>query len=101
RPVVSFGNEAEVSGYGGIALSADGSWFACGNQAVTIWDTKSQKLLLTLPEERSTVWALAWSPNQELLAVSSSDGGPVIWNMPKIRARLSELGLDWESEGSR
>jgi hypothetical protein len=52
-------------------------------------------VLLALPQESSTVWARAWSPNRELLAVSSSDGGPVIWDLRKIRARLGELGLDW------
>jgi WD40 repeat protein len=96
RPqVVSFGSEDLVSGYGGIALSADGAWFACGNQAVTIWDTASRKLLLRLPEERSTVWSLAWSPDRERLAITSSDGGLVVWNLHSIRAQLAEVALDW------
>jgi WD40 repeat protein len=93
--VDAFGSEELVSGYGGIALSADGVWVACGNLAVTVWDTDRRKLLLTLPAERSTVWALAWSPDRELLAVCSSDGGPVVWNVRAIRAQLGELGLDW------
>jgi WD40 repeat protein len=92
----SYGTEELVSGNGVIALSADGAWLASsGNRAVTIWDTAAQRLVLTLPEERSSVSALAWSPEGDLLAVSSSDGGPVIWNIPKIRAQLRTLSLDW------
>jgi len=95
QEVVSYGSE-ELVGDGVIALSADGAWLASsGNRALTIWETESHKLLLALPEERGTVWALAWSPNRELLAVSSSDGGPVIWNIRTIRAHLRELYLDW------
>jgi hypothetical protein len=30
----------------------------------------------------------------ERLAVGSSDGGPVIWDIPKIRARLRELDVN-------
>jgi WD40 repeat protein/serine/threonine protein kinase len=96
RQVASYGSEDLLSGNGVIALSADGAWLAsAGNRAVTVWDTESHKLLLALPEEGSTVWALAWSPDRELLAVSSSDGGPVIWNIHTIRAQLRTIDLDW------
>jgi eukaryotic-like serine/threonine-protein kinase len=96
RPVTSFGSEELWAGSGGAALSADGAWFAAaGVRAVTIWDMESHKLLLRLPDEQSSVWALAWSPDRDLLAISSSDGGPVIWDIRKIRAQLRELDLDW------
>jgi WD40 repeat protein/serine/threonine protein kinase len=78
------------------ALSSDGSWFASGgSKAVTIWDMNKRQLLLALPEERGTVWSLAWSPNKELLAVGSSDGGLVVWNFPRVQAELSRIGLGW------
>jgi WD40 repeat protein len=96
QEVASYGSEELVSGNGIIALSADGARLASsGNRTVTIWDTESHKLLLALPEERSSVWALAWSPDRERLAVGSSDGGLVIWNIGKIRAQLREPELDW------
>ena len=77
-------------------MSANGARLAsAGNRAVTIWDTASQKLVLTLPEERSSVSALAWRPDGNLLAVSYSDGGPVLWHIPNIRAQLRTLDLDW------
>jgi WD40 repeat protein len=84
-------------GGGYAALSKDGRWFAAeSGQTVTVWDTQSKKLLLTLPEEPGMVWSLAWSPDGKRLAVGTSVGGPVIWNISKIREQLAELGLDWE-----
>jgi WD40 repeat protein len=81
---------------GHVALSKDGHWLAVeSGLAVTVWDTQSKKLLLRLPEGGGAVWSLAWSPNRDLLAVGTSVGGPVIWYIPKIRAQLAELGLDW------
>jgi WD40 repeat protein len=78
------------------ALSGDGALFAAGSsRSVTVWDMEHKKLLLDLPEERGPIWSVAWSPNRELLAVGSSDGGLVIWNIPEIRAQLATIGLDW------
>jgi WD40 repeat protein len=78
------------------ALSSDGTWFAVGgSKAVTIWDLNQRKLLLALPEERGTVWSLAWSPNKVLLAVGSSDGGLVVWSFPRVQAELTRIGLGW------
>jgi WD40 repeat protein/tRNA A-37 threonylcarbamoyl transferase component Bud32 len=81
---------------GHLALSRDGRCLAAeSGGAVAVWDTQSKKLLLKLPRERGAIWSLAWSPDRNLLAVGTSMGGPVIWNMPKIRAELAKLGLDW------
>jgi WD40 repeat protein len=83
-----------------VALSDDGRWAARDvatdlGCALTIWDPETQRLLLKLPEEHGAIWAFAWSPDRSLLAVGTSTGGPVIWNIPKIRQQLAELGLDW------
>jgi hypothetical protein len=48
-----------------------------------------------LPEGNGAVWSQVWSPDRDLLAVGTSVGGPVIWNIPEIREQLAELGLDW------
>ncbi|MBI1914627.1 MAG: protein kinase [Planctomycetes bacterium] len=78
------------------ALSADGAWLAVGGtKSVTVWDMTRRELLLALPEERGTIWSLAWGPNKDLLAVGSSDGGLVIWNFPRIKAELTRIGLSW------
>jgi WD40 repeat protein/serine/threonine protein kinase len=78
-----------------IALSTDGKWLAQQGTAVKVWDLESRKLLLVLPEEHGTAWCLAWSPNKEQLAVGLEQGGVALWNIPKIRAQLAGLGLDW------
>jgi WD40 repeat protein/serine/threonine protein kinase len=76
-------------------LSADGAWYALGDRAVTIWDMKARKLLVTMASERSFVSAVGWGPDRELLAVGDYDGRLEIWNLPKINARLAEIGLGW------
>jgi WD40 repeat protein/serine/threonine protein kinase len=82
---------------GVVALSPDDAWFAVQamRPSVCIWDMRKRDLLLALPERHDYVWGLAWSPDRALLAASFSDGTLVIWNIPKIRAQLAELGLDW------
>jgi WD40 repeat protein len=79
-----------------MALSADGALLASVyGKSVTIWDMERRNLLLKLPREQGMVRSLAWSPNRELLAVATSDGGLAIWNLPKIKAQLDEIGLGW------
>jgi WD40 repeat protein len=82
--------------WGGVhALSADNVHLAVQARRVCVWDMRSRKLLVQLPEERRIVYGLAWSPKEDLLAVSSGDGGTVIWNLGKIKARLDQIGLGW------
>jgi WD40 repeat protein/serine/threonine protein kinase len=77
------------------SFTADGAWYAVADQTVTIWDMAAKKLLAALLLERSSAASIAWSPNRELLAVGTSDGGLEIWNLPKINAKLTEIGLGW------
>jgi WD40 repeat protein len=79
----------------GTHLSADGAWYALGDRAVTVWDLKARRLLATLSSERSSVCSLGWSPDRNLLAVGDFDGGLEIWNLPKIHAKLTAIGLGW------
>jgi WD40 repeat protein/serine/threonine protein kinase len=90
-----FGVATDLS-FGVLALSADNVHLAVQGRRVCIWDMRSRKLLVELPEERRIVYGLAWSPNENLLAVSSGDGGLVIWNIAKIKAQLDQIGLGWE-----
>jgi serine/threonine protein kinase/WD40 repeat protein len=98
REAFSFG-EGELERRGGLIphtrLSADGAWYAVGGRAVTVWDMAAKKLLVTLPEERGAIWGIDWSPNRELLAVGTSSGNVVIWNLSKVNAQLAEIGLGW------
>src|SRR5262249_2799160 len=71
-------------------------WLAVGgDKAVTVWDLNTRQLLFALPEERGTIWSLAWSPDKRLLAVGSSHGGIVLWDVPRIKTELSRIGLGW------
>jgi WD40 repeat protein len=97
RVTTTFGKKELIHGQSiHTALSLDGAWLAVGgDRAVTVWDLNKRELVLALPEERGTVWSLAWSPNRELLAVGSSDAGLVIWNLPRINTELARIGLGW------
>ena len=78
------------------ALSPDGAWLAVGgDKAVTVWDMNKRELLFALPEERGTIWSLAWSPDSRLLAVGTSQGGLAIWHLPEIKSALGQIGLGW------
>jgi WD40 repeat protein len=76
-------------------LSGDGAWYAIGGPQPSIWDLENRKLLLALPGERSAGWCMAWSPNKEQLALGTADGGLVVWNLPRVRKQLADIGLDW------
>ncbi|MHC4507780.1 MAG: protein kinase domain-containing protein [Planctomycetota bacterium] len=82
-----------------LSLSPHGRWLAADSisgRAVNLWDTQSRKLLLSLPEQQdSTIPGLAWSPDNNLLAVARSDGMLAIWNLESIRSQLGQLRLDW------
>jgi WD40 repeat protein len=81
---------------GRIAVPAsDGRLLAVDGPSVTIWDVENRCLLLSLPQEQSIPRCLAWSPDRTQLAVGSSDGGVVVWNLPAVRKQLGSLGLDW------
>jgi WD40 repeat protein len=80
---------------GMIALSADGAWLAQHGTAVKVWDLDTRKLLLVLPEEQSTPWCMAWSPDKSLLAVGSEHGSITLWDLPRMRSQLANIGLDW------
>jgi WD40 repeat protein/serine/threonine protein kinase len=84
-----------------LTLSPSDAWLAVqGAQgSASVWDLHQRKLLLALPEE-GFVWGLAWSPDRKLLATGLSDGRLALWNIPRIRARLAEIGLDWQDPPS-
>jgi WD40 repeat protein/serine/threonine protein kinase len=98
RELFSFG-EGELERRGALSghtrLSADGIWYALGSRTLTVWDMAAKKLLVELPREQTSIWSLGWSPNREQLAVGTSGGDLVIWNLPKINAKLAEIGLGW------
>jgi WD40 repeat protein len=99
RQISSFGRgELQPGAVAGVlALSEDGAWLAVGSGGgVMVWDTGTQKQLLKIPQqERSAITSLAWSPDKTTLALGLLDGSSSLWNIPRVRAQLTELGLDW------
>jgi WD40 repeat protein len=75
-------------------LSHDGVWCAVADQTITIWDMEARKLLVALSPEAS-VCSVGWSPDRKLLAVGGTNGALEIWDLPKVNANLTEMGLGW------
>ena len=78
-----------------IAVSPDGHWLAglVAPDVVEVWDIKLRKRVYWFRPERSSVWSLAWSRDNQSLAVGFSDGGLVIWSLSIIRDELQQMGL--------
>ena len=65
---------------------------------VTLWSSQAGSQVFSLPRESGPIWSLAWSPDGERLAVGLADGGLVIWNVPRIQAELTRIGLAWRAD---
>ena len=61
--------------------------------AVSVLDSRSGKLLYSLPAENGTVYGLDWSPDSAHLAVSQDNGGVAIWDLETVNRILAQLGL--------
>jgi WD40 repeat protein len=57
-----------------MAFDADGSRIAIGTADTTIWDVRTERLLLTLPSRQDVPGALAFSPDGSRLAEQGPDG---------------------------
>jgi WD40 repeat protein len=79
-----------------LSLSPNGSRLAVSSASrigVEIRDPKSGRVVYSLPEEASTVYWLAWSPDSQRLAVSRDNGNIAIWDLETVDQILAELGL--------
>jgi WD40 repeat protein len=79
----------------GLALQPGGSLLAAQFGEVPLWDLGSRRPLFALPPDTGVPLCLAWSPNGNLLAIGSGDGGLVVWNLPALRSQLARIGLEW------
>jgi WD40 repeat protein len=93
QKTATFGADPARTSNSTIALSHGGDWLAEANRAVTVWDMVHGKPDLVLPETRNSVWSMTWMPGQNRLAVGTSDGELVIWNLDRVRSNLGALGL--------
>ena len=84
----------------GLAVAPKGQYvaFASRNKHETkIADWKSGQLVASIPSlTGGELWLHCWSPDGNHLVVLGSSGQIETWNISEVRARLSELDLDWE-----
>jgi WD40 repeat protein len=59
------------------------------------WRGGRELAVLEHPEPE-IISALAFSPDESLLAVATENHVVQLWNLKRLRERLAELGLDWE-----
>ena len=67
-------------------------------ETVKLWETRTDKLLLSLDGHTSSVNSVAWSPNGSMVASGSLDGSIRVWSIigEPCRAIFLSLGeLDW------
>jgi WD40 repeat protein len=63
---------------------------------IQLVDSASGKPLVRLQTpERHLFTRLAFSPNDQFLAAGSLDHYVLLWDLFKLRAKLTELALDW------
>jgi WD40 repeat protein len=95
----SLGNPGTFSAHQ-IALSPNGKWFGAITQknTVTVWHMPSGEHVYSMRPELGDVWSLAWDASGTQLAVGQSDGGLVVWHLPRIEQKLAESGLQWQVE---
>jgi tetratricopeptide (TPR) repeat protein len=90
RRVASLGKK------GGVAASPDGGWLNDGDFA--LWSSQTGSRAFSLPKESGLATCTAFSPDGDRLAVGHSDGGLVIWSVPRIQAQLARIGLAWRPD---
>jgi eukaryotic-like serine/threonine-protein kinase len=73
---------ALAGGYGGPAFSRDGRWMAVlSNSQVTVWDTASQQVALTLLGHTNWATSVSFSPDGHRLATTSYDRTVKVWDL--------------------
>jgi tetratricopeptide (TPR) repeat protein len=87
-------------GSGGVAASSDYRWLlaATGTAGECLTSFQANSRAFALPQEESAIWSFAWSRDNQFVALGLADGGLTIWNVPKIQAQLSQLGLEWHPD---
>lgn len=89
-----------IGGFISLALSADGRWLATpghpedGN-TISIWDVGTGRARRTLAGHGDQVFAVTFSPDEQLLASGSADTTVKLWNTVTGRQALTTTGLGW------
>ncbi len=79
------------------AWSADSKWLLVQDAAdqAKLLETGSWRELVALPAP-TMMRSPAFSPDGQWLALPGEKSGVQLWNLPRLRQHLRELGLDWD-----
>jgi WD40 repeat protein len=80
-----------------LAVRPDGRLLAAGDQGGKVWllETRTGHELASWEAHEGQVTALAFSPDGQTLASGSGPGIFKLWDLPRIRQELTDLGFDW------
>jgi WD40 repeat protein/serine/threonine protein kinase len=81
----------------GFAFTSDSRMCAAGlaPDRLLLFDVETGLELATLPANHHMLQQPAFSPDNQLLAATSVDHHVLLWNLPELRGKLEELGLNW------
>ena len=87
---------SSVPGLACFAMHRDWLALQADDRIIRVLDVDSRRELARLTPLALQLWGLAWSADGRWLATGSADYGTHLWDLQLLRARLRELGLDWE-----
>jgi WD40 repeat protein len=78
-----------------LAISADGKWFAAGDQkgTVRIWTLSDQREVVAIRAHEGHLTQLAFAPDSRMLATTSYSGEVNLWQLPEGK-KLNSLKMD-------
>jgi WD40 repeat protein len=90
------GSDGMLVWVGALAISPDGRLAATGNARgrICLVETEEGRELACWEAQEGPVTALTFSPDGQAL-VSGGGGNFKVWDLPRIREGLSDLGFDW------
>jgi WD40 repeat protein len=80
-----------------VAFHPSGRWLASGSEqgAIIFWDGETFQRIVRLKAGTGQIRGVRFSDDGELLATWAYMAPTVVWDLPRLRRSLGELGLDW------
>jgi WD40 repeat protein len=80
-----------------VAFHPSGRWLASGSElgAIMLWDGETFERIVRLRGGTGQIRSIHFSGDGELLATWGYQAPTVVWDLPRLRRSLGELGLGW------